>query len=247
MKKNLIYGIHAIMEALEADKEIDRVLFRRGTDLKSFQVLKEALRQKLIPYQIVPDAKLDMICPSRTHQGVIAFVSAVVYQPIDEIIQRTFEIGETPLLVLLDGVTDVRNMGAIARSAECLGAHAMILPMQGSARVDADAVKTSAGALNHLPVCRSPNIYDTIYYLQSCGITILVATDKTDMPYYEADFTGPICLILGSEGEGVSRKILAEADIKASIPMVGKIESLNVSVAAGIFLSEIARQRKVLS
>lgn len=243
MKKNLIYGIRAIQEALEANKEIDRILLKRGTDMRIFKELKETLRQKMIPYQVVPEQKLDFICPARNHQGVIAFVSSVIYQPIEEIVQRCYEEGRDPLFVLLDGVTDVRNMGAIARSAECFGADALILPMQGSARVDADAVKTSAGALNHIPVCRSSNIFDTIFYLQNCGISVIAGTDKATVPYHGIDYDIPLCLILGSEGDGISAGILADVDFKAMIPMWGKIGSLNVSVAAGIFLSEIARQR----
>lgn len=243
MKKNLVYGFHAVLEAIEAEKEIDKVLFRKGMDLRSIQQIREELRIRNIPYQFVPDVKLETLCPGRTHQGVLAFVSSVIYQPVEEVVQMVYERGETPLLVLPDGVTDVRNMGAIARCVEALGAHAIIVPMQHTARMDADAVKTSAGALNHLPVCRTPDVYLTLKYLRQAGIQIIASSDRAKKTLFEADFTPPTCIMVGSEDEGLSYKILKEADDVVAIPMFGKINSLNVSVATGILLTEAVRQR----
>ena len=243
MKKNIVYGYHAVVEALDADKDIDKVLFRKGIDLRSVHPIREQLRDRSIPYQFVPDIKFDSLCPGRNHQGIIAFVSSVIYQPLEEVIQMTYDKGEMPLLVLPDGVTDVRNMGAIARSVEALGGHALIVPMQHTARMDADAVKTSAGALNHLPVCRTPDVFETLKLLRRTGIQIVASSDKARKNFYKADFTPPTCILVGAEDTGLSSKLLKEADDIVAIPMSGKINSLNVSVASGILLAEAVRQR----
>jgi 23S rRNA (guanosine2251-2'-O)-methyltransferase len=181
----------------------------------------------------------------KNHQGVIAQVAPIQYQEIDPILNQLFEQGEVPLFLILDRLTDVRNFGAIARTAECTGVHAIIIPDKDSVSVTGDAIKTSAGALNKIPVCRVNDLNSTIHYLKESGVQIAVSTEKTTNLIYEADFTVPLAVVMGSEENGVSMKILAEADIKAKIPMVGSIDSLNVSVSAGIMLYEITRQRNI--
>jgi 23S rRNA (guanosine2251-2'-O)-methyltransferase len=243
LKKNLIYGYHAVLEALEAEKDIDKVLFRKGLDLRSINPIREGLRERQIPYQFVPDVKLETLCPGRNHQGILAFVSSVIYQPLEEVIMMVYEAGQTPLFILPDGVTDVRNMGAIARSAEGLGAQALIVPMQHTARMDADAVKTSAGALNHLPVCRTPDVLATLDLLKNNGIQLIASSDRANKTLFEADYTAPTCILLGAEDTGLSSAVLRKCDNVVAIPMFGKINSLNVSVASGILLMEAQRQR----
>ena len=178
------------------------------------------------------------------HQGVLAFISPITYQEIESIVPFLFDQGKNPFLVILDGVTDVRNLGAVARSAECAGADALILPALGSARVSADAVKTSAGALMNLPVCRTHNLPETLEYLRQSGIHIAAVTEKSKKTYYQCDFTGPLALMLGSEDTGISRECLDKADSRIRIPMKGTTASLNVSVAAGIMLFEVLKQRE---
>ena len=200
------------------------------------------LRENVIPYQSVPAERFNQYT-RKNHQGVIAWLSAVEYQDISAILPGLFEKGIDPLLILLNGVSDIRNFGAIARSAECFGAHAILIPDKGSARVNADAVKTSAGALNSIPVCRVKSIIRTIEYLKDSGLKIICASEKKDDTIYAADLKGPVVLVMGSEDRGVSREVLDIADSTVSIPISGNTESLNVSVAAGIMLYEATRQR----
>jgi 23S rRNA (guanosine2251-2'-O)-methyltransferase len=175
----------------------------------------------------------------------VAFLSAITYAPLDNIVTGIFESGQTPLLLILDRITDVRNFGAIARNAECLGVHAIVIPSRGSAQVNGDALKTSAGALNLVPVCREPNLKDTIRYLQDSGIQIVACTEKAEQGVQEGkvDFTGPTAILMGSEEDGISPEYLKKADAQVKIPLVGQIGSLNVSVATGIVLYEAMRQR----
>ncbi|MBW6499328.1 MAG: 23S rRNA (guanosine(2251)-2'-O)-methyltransferase RlmB [Bacteroidales bacterium] len=242
MLENFIFGIRPLLEALEKGEKPEKVLLQQGMSGENYQQLFNIIRSEKIPYQMVPIEKLNRVT-RKNHQGVIAYISIISYQPLQELLPMIYEQGELPLLVLLDRVTDVRNLGAIARSAECFGAHAIVIPDKGSAPVNADAIKTSAGALSRLPVCREGNILETIAFLKESGIKVVAATEKTKQSLFEADFGGPLAIIMGSEDRGISFSVLKMADEAVSIPMKGSIASLNVSVAAGIMLSEAHRQR----
>lgn len=244
MKKDqIIYGTRAIIEAIKAGKEIDKVLIRKGIRNAIFNELDELLRAYNIPVQYVPNEKLNRVT-SKNHQGSIAFVSVVTYQDVEQIIPMVYEDGKTPLIIVLDSVTDVRNLGAIARTAECTGAHAIVIPDRGSAQINADAIKTSAGALNIIPVCRSSNLKDTLDFLKASGLKIIAATEKATDNYTDIDCSGPVAIVMGSEERGVSNEYLKRADNQVQIPILGEIESLNVSVATAILLYEVIRQRK---
>jgi len=241
-RDQLIYGIRPVMEALKSGKEIDRVLIQKGLKGEGYHQLFAFIRNLEIPAQFVPAEKLNRIT-RHNHQGVIAYVSEIAYQKLDYLVPFIYEEGRTPLILILDRITDVRNFGAIARTAECAGVDALLLPLKGGAPVNADAVKTSAGALYKIPVCRCPDLSESIRYLKGSGLKILAATEKSEKLYSQADLTGPLALILGSEEDGVSPGYLEMADEKISIPLAGEIGSLNVSVAAGILLYEAIRQR----
>ncbi len=232
------------MEAIAGEREIDRILLQKGSNNEMLAELNALAREHRIPVSKVPPEKLDRIT-RKNHQGAIAFLSAITYRSLEHVLDQTFAEGRTPLLLLLDRVTDVRNFGAIARSAECAGADAMIIPFLGAAQVNADAMKTSAGALNHIAVCREPDMARTVKYLQDWGVTTVAVTEKAEKTIYELDLSGPIALILGSEEDGISDDIITRCDHLGKIPMNGKIESLNVSVSAGITLFETMRQRAI--
>ncbi len=241
-QNNYIFGIRAILEALKSDKEIDKILVKKGLDNELARELLTPARQLGIPIQYVPIQKLDGIT-RKNHQGVIAYLSEIAYFNIEEIIPKLYEDRLNPLVLILDRITDVRNFGAICRSAECAGVHAVIIPAKGAAQVNADAVKTSAGALHKIKICRSQNLKDTIKFLKNSGLQISVATEKTDSLYYDIDFNSPSAIVLGSEETGVSNEIFVMADNAAKIPILGDIESLNVSAAASVLLYEVVRQR----
>ena len=243
MKENeMVFGIRAVIEAIQADKEVDKILVKRDLQGDLSKELFEVLRGREIPVQRVPAERLDRLT-RKNHQGVIAFMSAVTYQSLEDIIPFVYEQGKDPFIVLLDGVTDVRNFGAIARTCECAAVDAVIIPARGSVSVNADAMKTSAGALHTLPVCREQNLRATLQYLKDSGFRIVAATEKGDYDYTKADYTGPMCIIMGAEDTGVSYENLALCDEWVKIPMLGTIESLNVSVAAGILIYEAVKQR----
>jgi len=240
--ENLIYGIHPILEALNAGKDIEKILLSR--ELRNAQVREiTSIAEKLeIPVQNVPNEKLDSFTKAN-HQGIVAFVSLIEYQPIEDILLRAFESGRQPMFIILDRITDVRNMGAIARSAECAGVDAIIVPSRGSAQINADAIKTSAGALNIIPVHRSPNLKNTLRYLKDSGVRLIAVTEHGSTDYSITDLTGPSAFIMGSEEDGISSEYMKFCDDKVQIPLTGSIGSLNVSVAAGIILFEAVRQR----
>jgi 23S rRNA (guanosine2251-2'-O)-methyltransferase len=240
--ENFIFGIRPLIEALEKGEKPEKVLIQQGLIGENFQQLFQIIRREKIPHQMVPVEKLNRVT-RKNHQGVIAFISLISYQPLDQLLPMIYDQGEMPLLVLLDRVTDVRNLGAIARSAECFGAHAIVIPDKGSAPVNADAIKTSAGALSRLPVCREGNILETIAFLKASGIKVVAATEKSTESVDQTDMKGPLAIIMGSEDKGISFPVLKMADQSVSIPMKGSIASLNVSVAAGILLFEANRQR----
>ncbi|MDY0101374.1 MAG: 23S rRNA (guanosine(2251)-2'-O)-methyltransferase RlmB [Lentimicrobium sp.] len=239
---NLLYGIRPVMEAISAGREIDRLMLQQGLKGELLPELRKLMSENNIPFQYVPIEKLNRLVRGN-HQGVVCFVSPIAFQPIENLLMSVFEKGETPLFVMLDRITDVRNLGAIARSAECAGAHGLIIPDRGGAPISSDALKTSAGALSVLPVHRSSNLKNTLDYLKESGLSIVAASEKGDLPYYEATYREPMVLILGSEEDGVSPEYLKRCDQVVSIPMRGSIGSLNVSVAAGILLFEIFKSQ----
>lgn len=238
----LVFGIRAVIEALKSDKEIEGLYLQRGLAGPLLSELKAILKEREIVYQAVPVEKLDRIT-AKNHQGVVAFISPIIYQVIEDIIPAVFEKGETPFILIIDGVTDVRNFGAIARTAECAGIHAIIVPARGSAQVNPDAIKTSAGALYKIPVCRHQNLVKTVRFLQESGLQLVACTEKTNEFLYKPDYTLPTAIIMGSEENGISDELIRIADHLARIPMFGEIESLNVSVSAGVVLYEAVRQR----
>ncbi|SFC61848.1 23S rRNA (guanosine2251-2'-O)-methyltransferase [Parapedobacter composti] len=237
-----VYGIRAVIEAIDSGKEIESLFVQRGLSGPLFLELKQLLRQHDIGYQQVPVEKLNRMT-RKNHQGVIAVISPISYQRTEDIIPQIYERGEVPLLVMLDGITDVRNLGAIARTAECAGVHAIIVPKRGSAEINPDAIKTSSGALYKIAVCREDSLAKTAKFLQESGIQVVACTEKTELDLYGMDFSVPTALVLGSEEHGVSEDVLRVADHLARIPMAGSIASLNVSVSAGVALYEAVRQR----
>ena len=240
--KDLLIGTRPVLEAIEAGKEIDTILIQKGLKSQTFQELWPVILKHKTPYKHVPIEKLNRIT-RKNHQGVIAFTSSVTFSNIEEIVARCFENGEDPLILMLDRVTDVRNFGAICRTAECTGVHAVVVPTRGSAPVNFDALKTSAGALNHIAVCREEKLKETITFLKNSGLKMIACTEKTDDLLYDTDLSGPACIIMGSEEDGVSPAYLEMCTASVKLPMKGKIGSLNVSVAAGALLYEVVRQR----
>jgi 23S rRNA (guanosine2251-2'-O)-methyltransferase len=243
-ESDCIFGLRPVIEAVKAGKQIDRLLIKQGLQGALYHELMIEVRKHNIPYQIVPLERIELVT-RKNHQGVLAWLSLIEFQSVANFLPLIFEKGEDPLIVALDGVSDVRNFGAIVRSADCLGAHAVLIPERGSARITADAVKTSAGALHSFPVCREKSIVRSIEYLKDSGLKVITATEKSGSDLSKLDLKGPIVLIMGSEDKGISRELLTVSDHLVRIPMTGDIGSLNVSVAAGIILYEIARQRSL--
>ena len=245
-KPNLIFGMHPLLEALEAGREIDKILLKRGLRSEEVSRITALARERTIPLQFVPEERLTRLT-RKQHQGVIAFISEIEYTPLETLIPMLYEAGRSPFVLLLDGLTDVRNFGAIARTAECAGVDALIIPERGSVTVTADAIKTSAGALHRLPVCRVSSIMSAVSLLQASGLKIVAASEKARDVYTETELRLPLGLVLGAEDEGVSEEVLRRADHIVRIPQVGAIGSLNVSVAAGILIYEIGRQGAAVS
>ena len=239
---DFIYGTRAAIESIEAGKEIDKLIVQKDLRNELILELLTLAKNHSIPVQKVPLEKLQRIT-KKNHQGVIAFLSSVIYASLDNIISEAYAKGETPLLVILDRVTDVRNIGAIARTAECAGAHAIVVPSRGTAQLGADAMKTSAGALNHIPVCRVENLKTTIKEIQANGIQVLACSEKAEELIYQADLTAPLAIMMGSEEDGISPEYLKLSDGHVKLPVKGNIESLNVSVATGVIIYEVLRQR----
>jgi len=239
---NHIFGIHAVIEAIKAGKEIEKILIQRGLAGQLFNDLRKVLQGTDIPYQMVPPEKINRIT-KKNHQGVIAFVCEIEYFKAEDILHKVFSEGKTPLVLILDKITDVRNFGAIARTAECSGVDMIIVPQRGSAQLNADAIKTSAGALHTIPVCREYNLKETITFLKESGLQIVACHEKTEKFIYDVDFKIPTAIIMGSEDIGISGEYLRLCTDAVKIPMVGKIASLNVSVATGVVLYEVIRQR----
>ena len=240
---DMIFGIRAVAEAISAGKEVDKILIKKDLSGELATELFALIKGTDITVQRVPQEKLNSIT-RKNHQGVIAFISPIHYQPVEEIVASLYEQGKVPFFLVLDHLTDVRNFGAIARTAECAGVDAIIIPSKGSVSVTADAVKTSAGALMNIPVCRVSSLYNTVKYLKSSGLQVVGASEKATKDYTEADMTLPIALVMGAEDKGISTEILSLVDTTVSLPQYGKIASLNVSVAAGVMIYEVLRQRR---
>ncbi len=240
--QDFIYGAWPVMEALKASKEFEKVLIQHGLRNEVIKEVISELKHLDIPFQFVPIEKLNRVT-RKNHQGIIAYLSPVTFSRIEQVLPAIYEKGEDPFLLILDKITDVRNFGAILRTASCTGVHAVVIPVKGSALLNSDTVKSSAGAIYTLPICRSENLKDSIDYLKNSGLKILAATEKGEEVYYNEKLTGPVALIMGSEGEGISPEYLKRSDLLVRIPMTGTIDSLNVSVAAGVLLYEIFRQR----
>lgn len=238
----MIFGLRAVIEAAEAGKDIDKVLVKRDLQGELFRELQDTLRHYNIPMQRVPVEKLESLT-RKNHQGVVAYISAVTYYRLEEVIPALFEEGRNPFIVVLDGLTDVRNFGAIARTCEVAGVDAIVIPQRGSVSVNADAVKTSAGALLRIPVCRERNIREAIVFLKNSGIKVVAATEKAASLYTSVDYSVPTAIVMGSEDEGIAAENLRICDELVKIPQFGAIGSLNVSVAAGILIYEVVRQR----
>lgn len=244
-EKDMIFGIRAVLEAIQAGKEIDKILLRRDMTSELSRELFAALNGLEVPVQKVPIEKLNRIT-MKNHQGVIAFISPVAYQRIEDIIPAIYEAGRLPFIVVLDGVTDVRNFGAIARTCECAGVDAIVVPLRGGSALNGDAVKTSAGALMKIPVCRENNLTTALKFIASSGIKVIAASEKATQNYTEVSMTEPLAIVMGSEDEGVSPDNLRLCDQMVRIPLLGTIDSLNVSVAAGVLMYEAVRQRGVI-
>ncbi|MTI22179.1 23S rRNA (guanosine(2251)-2'-O)-methyltransferase RlmB [Fulvivirga sp. RKSG066] len=239
---DMIFGIRAILEAIHSENEIDKLFIQKGLSNPLIKELIQTAKSYKLPISQVPAEKLNRFT-RKNHQGAVAFISAVKYASLDNIIDQCYQKGKEPFILILDRVTDVRNFGAIARTAECAGIDAIVIPTRGSAAVNSDAMKTSAGALNHLAVCREENLKITIDFLKNSGIQVVACTEKTDKSIYEVDFKVPSAIILGSEENGVSGEYLKMADHLGKIPMTGKIGSLNVSVSAAVAIYEAVRQK----
>ena len=238
----MIFGVRAVIEAIEAGKEIDKILVKKDIQSDLSKELFAAVKGTNIFVQRVPVERINRIT-TKNHQGVLAFVSAVTYYKVEDVVPTLFEEGKVPFFVMLDGVTDVRNFGAIARTCDCAGVDAIIITPRNSVSVNADARKTSAGALHTLPVCKEQSLTTAIKYLKDSGFKIVAATEKGDYDYTKANYKDPLCIIMGAEDTGVSYDHLALCDEWIKIPLFGKIESLNVSVAAGVLIYEAVKQR----
>ena len=241
-KTAIIYGLNPVLDAIVSGREIEKIFILKTIHQDKLHEIRNAALDRNIPFQFVPKEKLNKLT-NQNHQGIIAVTSPIEYTNIENILPGLYESGEIPLLLVLDKVTDVRNLGSIARSAECAGVHAIIIPAKGSALINADAVKTSAGALTKIPVCRVNSMLDTLEFLKNSGIRIFATSEKAVQPYFKSQFTLPCAIVMGSEDKGIADEFLEVCDEQIQIPMPGTTQSLNVSVAAGIILFEVVRQR----
>jgi len=241
-KKEMIFGTRAVMEAILAGQEIEKILIQSRLTNDLIKALITVAKRNGVPFTFAPQEKLNRLS-SKNHQGVICLLSAVRYASLDNLVDKAYSEGREPFFLVLDRVTDVRNFGAVARTAECAGVDAIVIAEKGNAPITGDAMKTSAGALNYLPVCREPDLLEAITKLKENGIQIVACTEKADKTIYEVDFTVPTALMFGSEEDGISPQLLNMADVRAKIPLKGNIGSLNISVAAGITVYEVIRQK----
>lgn len=240
-EEEYIFGVRAVIEAIKANRVLNKIFIQKGMKKELFLELKEALKGESHQLQFVPIEKLDAITENN-HQGVVALVSPVQYYKIEEIVETLIEEGKKPFVLALDRITDVRNFGAIARTAECEGIDAILIPSKGSAQVTSDAIKTSAGALNRIKVCKTDSLKDSLFYIQQCGLRIVACTEKSNVPLYETNLRGAVAIVMGSEQDGITSDLINLSDISCRIPMRGEIASLNVGVAAGMVMYEKLRQ-----
>jgi len=240
---DIIYGIRVVIEAIKNEVEINKILIQKGIDKELFEELRTALTGKEYQLQFVPVEKLNKLT-ANNHQGVIAFTSPVEYHDIEVLCNQWLSEGKEPCVLVLDRITDVRNFGGIARTAACMGVDAILIPSKGSALVSADAIKTSAGALHTIPVCKTDLLKNSLFYLQQSGFQIVSCTEKSKVSVENYSFFGPTAIILGSEEDGISHDLLKLSDARLSIPMAGDISSLNVGVATGMILYERLKQVK---
>ena len=239
---NYIFGIRAIIEAIEAGKTIDKLFIQKGLHNDLFTELWKLVRLKRINYKHVPLEKINRLT-KKNHQGVFAFISPIEFHNIEDVIPTIYESGKDPLILVLDRITDIRNFGAIARTAECVGVDAILIPEQNAAAINADAIKTSAGALYNVTVCRTWNLKLALQFMKDSGIQLIACSEKTQDNIYQLDYSSPTAIIMGSEENGVSSELMKISNAKVKIPIYGKISSLNVSVATGIILYEVIKQR----
>ena len=240
-EEEYIFGVRAVIEAIKANRVLNKIFIQKGMKKELFLELKEALKGESHQLQFVPIEKLEAITENN-HQGVIALVSPIQYYKIEEVVEGLLEEGKKPFVLALDRITDVRNFGAIARTAECEGVDAILIPSKGSAQVTSDAIKTSAGALNRIKVCKTDSLKDSLFYIQQCGLRIVACTEKSKVPLYETNLRGAVTIVMGSEQDGITSDLINLADISCRIPMKGEIASLNVGVAAGMVMYEKLRQ-----
>ncbi len=238
----LIYGRHPVVDAIQSGQAIDKLYLQQGTRGDFEKEIRQLSKAHDIPLQVVPKEKLNRFTKAN-HQGIVGFLAMIAYYQLEDVLPGIFEKSETPLLLLLDGITDVRNLGAIARSAECVGAHALVVPRKGSAQINPEAMKASAGALARVAVCRANSMVNAIDYLQQSGIQVIASSLQAQKKVFELDLTQPSAIIVGAEGEGISPALEKKSNELFVIPQVGKMDSFNVSVAAGIILYEAMRQR----
>lgn len=244
-KEDFIFGTRAVIEAINSGRNIDKVLLRKGIENELFSELFQLIKQNGIPFQFVPVEKINQVT-RKNHQGVVALISAVEFYDLEMILPELYEAGKDPLILVLDQITDVRNFGAIVRSAECGGVNCIVIPEKGMARIGSDAVKTSAGAIYSVPVCKVKSLNTAIRYLKNSGIKVISATEKANEVYTDVNMKGPLAIVMGSEDKGISSGILDLSDEQVQIPLFGNIRSLNVSVAAALMIYEAVRQRNQL-
>ncbi|MBQ0123457.1 MAG: 23S rRNA (guanosine(2251)-2'-O)-methyltransferase RlmB [Bacteroidales bacterium] len=241
-KQHYLYGMHPVEEAVRQGRKFEKILFKQGLEGEQFRTLLSEVEKQGIPYQFVPGEKMNYLVKG-AHQGVIAYMARIDYVEFETMVENALKKSSNPVFLMLDGVSDVRNFGAIARSAECAGIDGIILPAKGGAAINADAIKTSAGALLRIPTSKVTNLRIPVFYLKEAGFQIVAATEKSESLLYDVDFSKPTAIVMGSEGTGISSSILSQCDVKAKIPMMGEIGSLNVSVACAVVMYECVRQR----
>jgi 23S rRNA (guanosine2251-2'-O)-methyltransferase len=241
-QSTLIFGTHAVIEAIRSGKEIEKLILKKELSGEPLREILKASRERDIPYQFVPNERLDRIT-QKNHQGVIAYIAEIEYQKLEQVIPFLYEQGKVPFILILDHITDVRNFGSIARTAECAGVDAIIIPEKGAAQINADAIKTSSGALHSMNICRVNNLTKAIQFIAESGLSIIAASEKGSQYYSEPDYSGPVAIVMGAEDKGVSFEILRTASSIVKIPLLGKVSSLNVAVAAGLMLYEVVKQR----
>ena len=243
MRNNdIVFGTRPVLEAINSGKTLEKLFIQKNLKKEILEKIKSKLSNKKINISYVPKEKLNRIT-KKNHQGIICYISPISYQPIEEIIQRVFEKGKDPFVIILDRITDTRNFGAISRVADASGVDAIIIPEKESAIITSDSIKTSAGAINYIPICKVKSLRSTANFLKESGLKLVSCTEKGDKKFYDADLTSPCCIILGSEKDGISNSLMDISDERLNIPMKGNVESLNVSSSASIILFEVVRQR----